>query len=142
MDYNRGNGTEVDEENIFRRHFFHYGTIGLCGFVGFFIFYKLGYYDLAMISAVIVPCDMPSYLMRVRSEKNREEAEAIIHIGILAFVLLIIGVSLFFIYPIEARLAQNAENGEGLSFAWLLFKVFVIQLVCIISGVFPRPPRN
>ncbi len=142
MDTKKENISNVMQDNIFRRHFFQFGLVGMGGIIAFALFYAIGWYDIATLSVLVTPSDIPSYLIRCRAEKNKAEKNAITHIGILGFVLWIVATFVLLYYPIEAFLNGADGKMQTSSFVWFTLKVLIIQITLILSGIFPRPPRD
>ncbi|MCM1324509.1 MAG: hypothetical protein NC218_10330 [Acetobacter sp.] len=134
--------TKVENENIFRKHFIQFAMVGLCGMLAFRLFYITGWYEAAILIIFATPCNIPSYLMRIRKNGNSEDEKAITHIGILALVLVAAAIILALAYPIEGKLLDNTTKEYSFSFIWLTLKACAIQFLGIISGIFPKSPQN
>lgn len=136
--------TNLNEyENIFHKHFIQFAIIGICGMVAFHFLRIYGWCETAALILLTTPGYIPSYLMRIRAEKNKKEAQAITHIGILSLILIIAGIILLITSSIEEEIAEiMKEKNAILSILWFTLKIFIIQILGVFSGIFPKPPHN
>lgn len=128
----------VDPNNIFRRHFFHFGIVGLCGILGFYALYYIGWYELALICVLATPCNIPGYLLLIRKKTNSDENIAMAFICIFAIVLLAAAIILVIQFQIEELLGK----GSILTWLWRFCEFFIFQLLCTFCGVFPKSPQE